>query len=260
MKLAFMSSVFPKLDLAGLIAKAEEYGYAGIEFRPEWDHAHGLEPGADAGTLKAAREAMAAAGLEPCCISPGVKFCSPDEKERDAQFEKLLGYIDLAAGAGIPRIRIFGDPIPNGGRGSRAESYRVQAGHLARAAEKAEEASVLLCIETHSNFRAFDTGEVLFHAGYPPALMVNWHLGHCLRHGEGVDEAYRHVKGRVAHVHFSLKEEEAGDEQIERQIELLKPEAYDGFFSVEVINPDDGDAVAAAHAEKWAAIKKRLGI
>lgn len=259
MKLAFMSSVFPKLSLGDLIAKAKEHGYEGIEFRPEWDHGHDIELGASAEALKGARKAMADAGLDPCCVSPGCKFCGEEKAERDAELEKLLKYIDLAAEAGIPRIRIFGDPIPNSGRGKRAASYEVQADYLARASERAGGANVKLCIETHSNFRAYDAGEVIYRAAYPRALRVNWHLGHCLRHGEDVDEAYRHVKGLVEHVHFSVSGEEVGLDHIERQAELLLAEGFKGFFSVEVINPPDGDEVLKGHAAAWKGLRESLG-
>lgn len=259
MKLAFMSSVFPKLTLKELVAKAKEHGYEGIEFRPEWKHGHGIELDSSAEARAEAAKIMGDAGLEPCCVSPGCKFCGEDEAERDAQYEKLIQYIKLAAEVGIPRIRVFGDPIPNAGRGKRSASYHTQAEYLSRAAEKAKDAGVILCIETHSNFRAFDAGEVLYRAAYPPALRVNWHLGHCLRHGEDVDEAYRHVKGLVEHAHFSVGGEQVGPEHIERQAELLLAEGFEGFFAVEVINPPEGDEVLKQHAEAWKGLREKLG-
>jgi hypothetical protein len=38
-----MSSAHPALDIAGSVAKAQEHGDGGIEFRPEWKHGHGVE-------------------------------------------------------------------------------------------------------------------------------------------------------------------------------------------------------------------------
>jgi sugar phosphate isomerase/epimerase len=259
MKLAFMSSVFPQLALPELIAKARQYGYAGLEFRPEWKQAHGVEAEASADALKAARQTMAAAGIEPCCLAPGVKFCAMDKATRDAQLLSLRRFLPVARAMGIPRIRVFGDPIPDEGRGAREASYRAQAEYLALAAGEARGAGVALCIETHGNFRATDAAEVIHRAGYPPALRVNWHLGHCLRHGEDVDEAYRHVKGLVAHVHFSIAEDPVKPAHLERQAELLLAEGYDGFFSVEVINPPQGDPVLAAHAAFWQELRAKLG-
>ena len=251
MKLAFMSSVCPKMALGELLAAGAAHGYEGIEFRPEWGHAHGVELSSSAEQRKQISRALAGAALEPCCLSPGVRFCKDEPGAREAELDKLLAYVELAAEVGIGRIRVFGDPLPGGGAGVRAGNYQAQAEYLARAAERAAGAGVKLVLETHSNFRGCDAGEVLYRAGYPQALWINWHLGHCLRHGEDVDEAYRHVKGRVAHVHFALDEEAAELAHIRRQAELLAAEGYDGYFSVEVINPPEPEPALKAHADAW---------
>ena len=97
-------------------------------------------------------------------------------------------------------------------------------------------------------------GEVLFRAGYPSALWVNWHLAHCINHGESVDEAYRHVKGRVGHVHVDIR-----DGLVDRQADLLAAENYPGYFSVEVM-PKEGESaveILRAHADWWKGISAR---
>jgi sugar phosphate isomerase/epimerase len=239
------------MPLGELIAAAKGLGYQGIEFRPEWNHGHGAELAATPSQRSEIRRRMAEAGLEACCISPGTKFCHEDPALRDADLAKLLQYIELAHDIGIPRIRVFGDPLPNSGNGRRAANYRTQADYFARAAEKAAPASVRLVLETHVNFRGFDAGEVLFQAGYPAALRVNWHLAHTLKHGEDIDETYRHIKGRVDHVHFSLDEKESELPLLTRQKQLLADEGYAGYFSVEVINPPDSLPVLERHAAGW---------
>jgi sugar phosphate isomerase/epimerase len=260
MKLAFMSSVFPKMTLPELLTAGAKHGYEGIEFRPEWDHAHGIELSATPAQRKEAAAVLADSGLEPCCLSPGIRFCKDEPGVRDAELAKLCQYVDLAAEMGIGRIRVFADPLPNGGRGVRPANYQAQADYYARGAERAAEAGIRLVLETHGNFRAFDAGEVIYRAGYPAGLWINWHLGHCLRHGEDVDEAYRHVKGRVGHVHFSLSEDEVAADHIARQMRLLADEGFGGFFSVEVIDPDDGKDVCARHADGWRELREKIGL
>jgi sugar phosphate isomerase/epimerase len=260
MKLAFMSSVCPKMTLEELLAAGAAHAYQGIEFRPEWGHAHGVELDATSKQRKEAARRLADGPLEACCLSPGTRFCQEEPGARDAELAKLQRYVELAAEVGIGRIRVFADPLPNTGGGRRAASYQAQAEYLARGAACARDAGVRLVLETHSNFRAVDAGEVLFRAGYPAALWINWHLGHCLRHGEDVDEAYRHVKGRVAHCHFALGEDQAASGAIERQLELLRDEGFREFFSVEVINPDDGQAVLSSHAAAWRQLAEKLNL
>ena len=258
MKLAFMSSVCPQMTVGELVSAGAAQGYAGIEFRPEWGHAHGIELDSSSPQRSQAARLLADGPLEGCCLSPGVRFCKDEPGSRDAELETLFRYIDLATDVGIGRIRLFGDPLPNAGRGRRADNYQAQAEYLARGARRAHEAGVRLVLETHSNFRAFDAGEVMFRAAYPPALRINWHLDHCLAHGEDVDEAYRHVKGRVDHVHFSLDADEAKWVHTERQVALLAADGYAGFFSVELINPPDPAAVLADHAAAWKRLAEKL--
>lgn len=249
MKLSFMTFLYPHLSADAVMAKAKQFGYDGIEWRAEAGHSHGVELDAAPGVVAGVRRRVAGAGLQSSCLATSVKFCSPDKAERDANLERLRRYVDLAAEVGAPCIRFFGDPIPNAGRGARAESYRVQAAYMAQGAAWAAAAGVKLCLETHSVFRAFDAGEVLFQAGYPRALWINWHLEHCINHGEDVDEAYRHVKGRVAHAHFTMSP------FVEREIELLADDSFDGFFSVEMFfKPEEevnADKALAEQAAAW---------
>ena len=257
MKLAFMSSVCPKMTLPELLTAGQAGGYEGIEFRPEWDQAHGIELESSAAQRKETAKIQADSPLEGCCLSPGVKFCSDQKDQRDANMRTLFEFVALAVEVGIGRMRIFGDPIPNDGR--RAACYQYQAEYLLRAAEHAAEAGVALVMETHGNLRGFDMGQLLYMTGYPKGLWVNWHLGHCLRHGEDVDESYRHVKGRVAHVHFNLAEDETEWAHMARQVALLKDEGYSQFFSVEVINPEDSQAVLKRHGDGWKDLRRKVG-
>jgi len=252
MRVAFMSSVCPKMTVAELLAAAKKHGYQGIEFRPEWKHPHGVELEATAQVRKAVRRQMADAKIESCCIAPSIAFNFEDRAECDRRLDRLFQYIDLAADTATPRIRVFGDPLPNGGAGRRSNNYTQQAEYLSKAAARAAEAGVRLCLEVHGTMRGVDAGEVLYRAAYPPALWINWHLIHCLNHGEDIDEAYRHVKGRVGHAHFSIGTGEQDTfDALARQAELLAGEGFDGFFSVEHINPPDSDATLAMHAEAW---------
>jgi sugar phosphate isomerase/epimerase len=247
MKLSYMTFLYPALDHNGIIGKALQYGYDGIEWRAEAKHNHGVEIGAPVAQIREIRNAVAAAGLASSCLATSVKFCSPDLKERDANLERMYRFVDLAAEIGAPCIRFFADPIPNTGRGARAESYRVQAPYMAKGAEYAAKAGVKLALETHSVFRAFDAGEVLFQAGYPAALWINWHLEHCINNGEDVDEAYRHVKGRVTHAHFLMSP------HVEREMELLADEGFKDFFSVETFPKGEveADGILAEQAAGW---------
>jgi sugar phosphate isomerase/epimerase len=171
----------------------------------------------------------------------------------------MYEYVDLAADLGAPCIRFFADPLPKEPE-KRGESHKVQAEYQARAAERAWKAGVLLALETHSNCIGVDAGEMLHRAGYPPAFRVNWHLSHCLRHGEDTDTAYRHVKGRVVHAHFSFPDKPEDMQPLERQFELLLYDGFEGYFSLEIIRKGDPTPLLVDCTEKWKRLKTKFGV
>lgn len=239
-----------------LIDMAKKFGYQSVEFRPEWKHAHGIELSMTKSQRKEVRNRFADSGIEISAISPGVKFLRDD---RDKQLEKMFQYIDLAADIGAPNIRFFADKLPED-PAERSESRKVQAGYQARAAEKAWEAGVMLALETHGNSIGVDTGEMMYLAGHPAAFRVNWHLSHCLRNGEDADTAYRHIKGRVVHVHWSIPDDEIKMKAIERQFELLLYDGFAGTFSIEIIKEGDNTNQLIEHAQWWKQMKAKFKV
>lgn len=256
MKLGFMTSMAQDKTIPELIDLARTYGYQGIEFRPEWKQAHGLELAMSKGERKEARKRFADAGIEISAVSPGVKFLKDD---RDQQLDMMYRYIELAADVGAPCIRFFADPLPKD-PALRRESHKVQAAYQAKAAERAYEAGVLLALETHGNSIGVDAGEMMFLAGFPPALRVNWHLSHSLKRGEDADTAYRHIKGRVVHVHFSFPEDPEAMKPIRRQFELLLHDGYTDYFSVEIIKKGDNRNLLKAHSQKWQTLRAAFNV
>lgn len=256
MKLGFMTSLAQDKTLPELIDMAKRHGYQGIEFRPQWKQAHGIELSMTKAQRKEARTRLADHGIEISAISPGVKFLSDD---RDQQLEAMYQYIDLATDLGAPCIRFFADTLPEE-PALRRDSHKIQAEYQARAAEKAWEAGVLLALETHGNSIGIDAGEMMFLAGFPPALRVNWHLAHSLRHGEDTDTAYRYVKGRVVHTHFNFMDEPESIKALERQFELLLYDGFEGYFSVEIIQKGDNSDLLIDHARKWKQMKAKFNV
>ncbi|MGM0378043.1 MAG: sugar phosphate isomerase/epimerase family protein [Bacteroidota bacterium] len=256
MKLGFMSSMAQDKTVPELIEMAKKYGYQSIEFRPEWKHAHGIELSMTKSQRKEARNHFTDSGIEISAISPGVKFLRDD---RDKQLEKMFQYIDLAADLSAPYIRFFADKLPED-PAERHESHKVQAEYQARAAAKAWDGGVTLALETHGNSIGVDTGEMMFLAGHPPAFRVNWHLSHCLRNGEDTDTAYRHIKGRVVHVHWSIPDDDIKMKAIERQFELLLYDGFSGSFSVEIIKEGDNTDRLIEHASKWKQMKAKFNV
>lgn len=258
MKPGYMSSVCPKQTLAELIQTAKKYGYLGIEFRTEWEHKHGIELAASPGQLKEARQMLADAGIAASCIATGVRFNFPDLAAHLPQREKLRQYIALAAAVGAPNIRTFADAVPEDDEAARNQMLALEAESYASLADWAKQHGVNMLVETHTNMRAHWAKQILDQAK-SANVQVLWHIGHHVSRGQSVAEAYPYIRGHVRHVHFSAMEQKIVTDADNRlMFQLLNADKYPGFFSVEVINPEDSDAVLTLHMNKYKEFMKGL--
>lgn len=249
MKPGFMSSVCPKQTLGQLIQTAQEHGYLGIEFRTEWEHAHGVELGTNATERDAIRRELIDNGIAPTCIATSVRFNSDDAAEREEHREQLRRYIVLAAEVGAPYIRTFGDPVPSEDASRLRQTLHREAESYALIDDWAKAHHVEVLIETHGNLRA-DHAQTILRRARGESLGVLWHIGHHIRHDQSVDEAYPCIQRQVRHLHFSAMSDDL-DAQNQRSFELLAADGFSGFFSVEVINPDDPETVLQHHMTKF---------
>ncbi len=251
MRPGFMSSVFPKQTLGELIGTAQRYGYEGIEFRTEWDQRHGIELAATEAQLEEARRMLADAGIGASCIATSVKFNSLDTANHLPQREALRKVIVLAAHVGAPFIRTFSDGLP-ADAADRDRVLHLAAESYAALDAWAREHGIVVLVETHTNMKGQWARQILDEAG-ATNLEVLWHTAHHLQRGESVDEAHGYLKGHVRHVHFTAESDSkhVTDADNQRMFDLLAQDGYQGFYSVEIINPEDPDAVLAHHIAKY---------
>ncbi len=110
-------------------------------------------------------------------------------------------------------------------------------------------------METHTNMRADWAKRIVDDSG-GKHVGVLWHIGHHISRGQSVDDAWQHIASDIRHVHFNVREDGKADESDNRRtFELLGEAGFGGFFSVEVINPNDPDAVLKSHIEKFTAFR-----
>ncbi len=249
MQFGFMSSVCPPFTLAELIDKAKQYNYEHLEFRVEWGHKHGVELDSSSQQLNDAKKLLADSGITLSCIATGVRFINPDAQKRTEQVELLKRYIDLAQKMDAKNIRFFGDPVPK----TPVEIDKTldwEADGIRACDGLAGDADVALCLETHGNLLASYLAEVLYRAEAQNTY-VNWHAAHHVRHGQPVDVAYVHLRNKIRHAHVSFGNEGDMPDTERDSLQLLKKDNYEGFISIEVINPKDSEAVLKRHAELY---------
>ena len=237
MKPGFMSSVYPQLTLAELIATARQYGYEGIEFRTEWKHAHGIELGASEAQIAEARRMLADAGIGASCLATSVRFNSPDPAEHLPQRETLQQYVELAAALGAPCIRTFSDKLPEDSDAEREKVLGLAAQSYAAVDAFAGQHGVTVLVETHTNMRG-DWARQIVDASGAAHLGVLWHIFHHVSRGQSVDAAYGFLRGHVRHVHFALTDDVPDADQ-QRMVNLLVGDGYDGYLSLEYEGPQE---------------------
>jgi sugar phosphate isomerase/epimerase len=252
-----MSSVCPQQTLFELVETAKRYGYQGLEFRVEWEHGHGIELGATSAHLKQARQTLADNEIAASCIATSVRFNSPDPADHVPQRETLRRYIELAARVGTPYIRTFSDSLPKEDAALRDRVLHMAAESYAAVNDWAKQHGIVVLVETHTNMKGQWARRILDDA-QAGNLGVLWHIGHHLRRGQSVDQAYAYIRGTVHHLHFAAQIDQpyVRDEDNQRCFDLLAADNFGGFFSVEIINPDDPQAVLAHHIKRFRAFSQ----
>lgn len=252
MRPGYMSSVYPQFAVPELVTTAQKYGYTGIEFRSEWDHKHGVELDATPAQIAEIKQTLAESGVAASCIATSVKFNSPEPEAHLPHRETLKKYIVLAAQLGAPYIRTFSDGLPEENDQEREKVLSLAAESYASVNDWAAQYGVVVLVETHTNMKGQYAKSILDQAQCSN-LEVLWHASHHLKRGQTIDEAYSFIKGHVRHLHFGVSQVNGvlTFEDNRRMFELLKADAFGGFFSVEVINPEDPAGVLQAHIDEY---------
>lgn len=150
MRLSLCNEVIRALPFAAQCAFAREVGYAGLEVAPFTlsDRPHELGPAAVGELRRAlAAEGVACSSLHWLLLAPeGLSITSADDAVRARTVEVMRRLVDLAAQLGADCL-VHGSPgqraLPEGDAGARGRAVEC----LATAAEAAEAAGVVYCIE-----------------------------------------------------------------------------------------------------------------
>lgn len=147
-------------------------------------------------------------------------------------------------------MRVFGGSIPK--EMSRDDAVAQVADCLAALADEAQQANVVLCVETHDSWcDARELARVIARVDHAN-VRVNWDIMHPTRVGLTIDEAFEAVGQFARHCHFhdgkqgdrGLKLCPIGQGRIDhkRAIELLEGAGFAGHMSGEWINWEPWEA------------------
>jgi sugar phosphate isomerase/epimerase len=252
-------------ELPKIIEMAHRGGFAGLEFRAEANHKHGVELEASPETRREIRNRVQDAYLEIACIGLSSRFDTPDTGRRREVIDRTKRFVELAADVGCRRLRVFGNDMPKEGLHcepppDRETVIRYVGDALRELAEFAEPHRVDILLEMHGQFNYwhFARGAVE-HAGHPSVGIVY----NCDKRdvvAGSVAPVYNHVRRLIRHVHMH---EFTRGYPYPELFGLLQRDGYEGYcsseLSAEIPSPEDFLLMYAQLFRAWNAVAALAG-
>lgn len=238
--LAYSTLGCPDWPLEKAAEQAAAAGYQGLEIRildgqiiPS-----DLPPDAQARV----RSVMAQHGLTTIGLGVSTRFASTDGDERRSNLAELQRYLELANALECPMVRTFGGDVQPGSTINQTVDWVAE--NLAAAMPTADAQGVTVVLETHDAFcRGAEVARVLDQVEHP-RLKAVWDVHHPFRMGESIEDTWRLIGSRVAHIHLKdakLREDGSwqlvllgqGEVPCRDIVQLLHREGYNGWISAE---------------------------
>ncbi|MCZ6817654.1 MAG: sugar phosphate isomerase/epimerase [Planctomycetota bacterium] len=177
MKLAFSSIGCPGWDLATMVQKAKEFGFAGIELRGLQGQMNlPLAPELASNPTRVG-DLMRETGIELVCLAGSASFHMSDPKKVAESQAQAREYIDLAGALGCPFVRVNAGEIPKA-RFIGYERRETVLGRIAKAlrelAPYAADRRVTLLVENGGDFADSASIWFLVDACDSPAVKCCW--------------------------------------------------------------------------------------
>lgn len=256
MKLSLLTYLMARnWELPKIIEVARSAGFAGVEFRVDARHRHGVELDTSPAQRRAIRDQLQDAYLAVAALGTGCRFDNPDPQRRREAVELTKRYVELAANVGAGRIRVFGNDMPRGEDApDRADVLRYVGDALREAGEFADPFGVDVLLEMHGQFNFWGFARAAVeHAAHPRVALVY----NCDRRdmvGGSVAATYGRVRDLIRHVHMH---ELTNGYPYPELFALLQRDGYEGYLSSEVEQevppPEEYLHLYAALTQAWAA-------
>ncbi len=241
---AFSSLACPAWDLATIVTKAGEYGFDGIELRGLGGELNLPLVPELAGRPEHVRQMLGDRRVELVCLGASATLDSRDAKKLAKQKGVLSEYIELASKLGCPAVRIFVGEVNGRLDNSRAtlarisESIRSMTPLLSRY-------GVTLLVENGGDFPGSHDLWFLIDSVGHPLVRCCWSQYAARLLGERPTTSVPRLGNKIGLVHIVDAELNSsgvpldyralgrGNAEIDRQIELLRGVAFDGFVVFE---------------------------
>jgi sugar phosphate isomerase/epimerase len=224
-------------ELPKVIEMARAGGFAGIEFRAEANHKHGVELDTTAEQRREIRDRIQDGYLEIACIGLSSRFDTPNETKRREIVERSKQYADLAAAVGCRRLRVFGNDMPKQGveEGSPPPDRDTVIAYVADAlldiASYAEPRGVEVLLEMHGQFNYWHFARRAIEIAGHPGLGIVYNCDNRDLVAGSVASTYERVRHLVRHVHMHAFTRGYPYPEL---FGLLQRDGYTGYLSSEI--------------------------
>ena len=244
MKLSFTTLGCPNWDLPTILKRANEYGFAGIDFRGYFGEMDLRKvplfaPSEIAQTARKIHDA----GLVVSALSSGARMFDSTPEARQASLDEMKAFAKFARALGAKFVRIFGGNL-NGV--PRDEAYPIAAQTLCNASEIAQQAGIMFVVETHDDWIATPPLARVFEiAKYPKSVEMLWDIHHPYRcAGESPETTWANIGAHVRCTHwkdsvakpeggYTLKRFGQGDIPLKKIFDVLTAGGYEGWHTFE---------------------------
>ncbi|WP_051343905.1 sugar phosphate isomerase/epimerase family protein [Alicyclobacillus herbarius] len=241
-KVAYSNLACPEWSVEEVFENALRYGYQAVELRLL--HGEVIPSDVDPDEARLLMQAARTRGIEIVGVGASTRFASVDERDRQANVEELLRYLELAARLGAPMVRTFGGTLPaSAGAIAESEVNHWVAEALRKVSDRARELGVYVVLETHDDFSSsFRVAEVL-RVVDSPYVKALWDTHHPYRMGETVETTLGNLREWLHHVHLKDARRQGdgwdlvlfgeGEVPVKDIVHQVLDAGYQGWFCVE---------------------------
>lgn len=248
MKLALLTyNIGRDWELEKIIEVCNKWGYAGVEFRCEAGHKHGVELETSKEERKIIKEKLEDAYLEAAGIGTSCRFEFSDENLRRQNIDSGKRFVELAADVEAPRIRVFGNQFEK--NADKDETIKWVSEALRELNEFSKPYNVDVLIEMHGHFNFWKYAIKAVKQSGIKDLGLVYNCSPKDKVGESINSTYSRVRHLIKHVHMHSFLKPYPYKEL---MQLLKDDGYEGYLSAEIDEySTDAETVAAYYAKLY---------
>ncbi len=243
------SLVAGSMDIMDLLTYCADLGFDGVDITGYYFTGYPQAPADD--YLFAIKRKAHALNIEITGTGVRNDFTLPDKIKREAEVQRVLNWIEVAAKLGAPVLRIFGGQEKQAGF-TRTQIMEWMVPEINRCVEHGKKHGVILGLQNHNDFILTSDHVIEF----MKAISSPW-FGLILDTGSyRQEDPYLAIEKTIPYaVNWQIKEKifVAGKEvetDLPRLFSIIKNSGYQGYLPIETLGPGDPKPKIAALYEK----------